>query len=177
MNTFLTSLGLISITQAQADDIDQILAILTGAGEWLTARGIDQWGPGQFSRNRGAAAIERREVYVARLGNEIIGTLRLQWQDEDLWDTWPNAAGYVHALAVKRSFAGNKIGCGLLQWAECQVIKADRKFLRLDCMAANPALRSYYQKIGFKFVGEAQKHGWNAALFEREVKFYEEAAR
>ena len=71
-------------------------------------------------------------------------------------------------------YAGHQIGLGLLRWAESQVAEAGRKFLRLDCMAANPALRSYYLKAGFTFVGEVQKNGWSAALFEREAVMIKE---
>lgn len=155
--------------QARAADVDAVLAILAGAGEWLTAKGIDQWGPGRFSRERGVEAIGRGEVYIASLEEEIVGTLRLQWSDESVWGVRPDDAGYVHALAVGRAYAGNKVGEGLLRWAEEQVAAAGRHFLRLDCMAANSALRDYYLRAGFTCVGEACKYGWAAALFEREV--------
>ena len=135
----------------------------------MAAKGINQWDPAQFSRERGLVAIERGGVYMARLGAEIVGTLRLQWADEALWAVRTDDAGYVHGLAVKRTYAGHQIGVGLLRWAEGQVVAARRQFLRLDCMAANPALRGYYLKCGFKFVGEAEKNGRKAALFEREA--------
>ncbi len=113
-------------------------------------------------------AIERGEVYAAKLNDKTIATLRLQWTD-DLWGTRPDDAGYVHTLAVERACAGNSIGLALLDWAAEQVRVAGRKFLRLDCMAENPALRDYYTRAGFTLQGEASKHGWKAALFERPV--------
>ena len=174
MNTFVTSAGLIAVTQAQVIDVDKVLAVLTGAGEWLTSHGIDQWGPGRFTQEGSAAAIKCGEVYIARLGGKIVGTFRLQWSDEALWGIRPDDAGHVHALAVERAFAGHHIGLGLLRWAEHQTATTGRKVLRLDCMAANPALRNYYLKSGFVFVGELQKQGWSAALFEREAMLAEE---
>lgn len=169
MNTFATSAGLITVTQAQVADVDKILAILTGVGAWLAAKGIDQWGPNRFSREGSAAAIERGEVYIARLGGKIVGTLRLQWSDALLWGSFSDGAGYIHALAVERAFTGHQIGLGLLRWAERKVAATGRKFLRLDCMAANLALRNYYLKSGFRFVAEIEKNDWSAALFEREA--------
>ena len=170
LDTFSTSAGMIAVERAQLFDVDDIVAILTGAVEWLTAKGINQWQPGRFSREGSAAAVERGEVFVARLGKEAVGTLRLLWSDDSLWDARPGKAGYVHALGVKRAYADHQIGIGLLRWAEGQVVAAEKEFLRLDCTAANLALRSYYLNAGFMFVGEVQKHGWVAALFEREAK-------
>ena len=169
INTFITSAGLVTVAQAQALDVDERLALLREAGEWVAAKGINQWDPAQFSRERGLVAIERGEVYMARLGIEVVGTLRLQWSDESLWGIRADDAGYVHGLAVKRAYAGHRIGLGLLRWAEGQVAATSRRFLRLDCMAENPALRDYYLKCGYRLVGEAELCGWNAALFERNV--------
>ena len=174
MDTFTTSAGLVTVSLAQASDADERLALLMEAGAWVAAKGINQWDPAQFSRERGLVAIERGEVYIARLGAEVAGTLRLQWADEALWGVRPNDAGYIHGLAVKRAYAEHQIGLGLLRWAESHVAEAGRKFLRLDCMAANPALRGYYLKSGFTFVGEIEKHGRSAALFEREAAMIEE---
>lgn len=107
-------LGPITVGRARSEDLDAILAILTGAGEWLAAKDIDQWGPGRFSRERGMAAIERGEAYVAILGGKVVATLSLQWSDEAFWGDRPGSAGHVHALAVDRAYAGHGIGLGLL---------------------------------------------------------------
>lgn len=91
------------IQLAQPPDADAILSILNEACDWLTAKGIDQWTPRRFSHERTVAAIERGEVYVAKIGTETVGTLRLTWEDETLWSEWPETAGYVHLLAVGRA--------------------------------------------------------------------------
>lgn len=171
MTDILTSPGPITIAQALPTDVDAVVAILTGASAWLTSRGIDQWGPGSFTRERGAEAIERGVVYVAKRRGEIVATLRLQWSEEALWGGRPGGAGYVHRLAVDRAYAGQGIGLSLLRWAEDQVAAMGLPFLRLDCMAGNPALRDYYLRAGFTFVDEVMwESGWRAALFEREVQ-------
>ena len=159
----------LTIQQAQLSDANAILSILNEACDWLTAKGIDQWAPGRFSRERSLAAIDRGEVCVAKIGAEIVGTLRLTWADEALWIDGPALAGYVHVLAVTRARAGTGVGVAMLRWTEEQVAAAGRKYLRLDCMAANVALREYYLRTGFRFVGEAGHGDFHAALFEREA--------
>jgi RimJ/RimL family protein N-acetyltransferase len=44
-----------------------------------------------------------------------------------------------------------------------------KKFIRLDCMAENPALCAYYEQVGFTHRGETQGKGWKAALYEKKV--------
>ncbi|BDI33943.1 hypothetical protein CCAX7_59940 [Capsulimonas corticalis] len=64
---------------------------------------------------------------------------------------------------------GNGIGVAMLRWAEHEVGQARRQYLRLDCLAANGALRDYYLRAGFTYVGEASSGDFHAALFEREI--------
>ncbi|OLB57739.1 MAG: hypothetical protein AUI01_03970 [Ktedonobacter sp. 13_2_20CM_2_56_8] len=53
-----TSSGTITIAQAQPSDIDIVISILEEAGQWLLERGIYQWLPGSFSRDRIASSLE-----------------------------------------------------------------------------------------------------------------------
>jgi GNAT superfamily N-acetyltransferase len=75
----------------------------------------------------------------------------------------------VHCLAIRRAFAGIGLGRYLLQWAEQRIAAVGKKFIRLDCMAENPALCAYYEQVGFTHRGETQGKGWKAALYEKKV--------
>ncbi len=46
---------------------------------------------------------------------------------------------------------------------------AGKRYLRLDCMAENPALNDYYRRAGFSYRGERRGDGWAASLYERPV--------
>jgi ribosomal protein S18 acetylase RimI-like enzyme len=146
-----------------------MLDILDEAASWLSARGIDQWRPDQFR-----VLIDRGDTYLALLDGEAVGTLALHWHDaidERLWHEVANVeeAGYVHRLAVRRAFAGKGIGWHLLRWAEGMVAAAGKSYLRLDCMAENPALCAYYERAGFTYRGEVQGKGWKARLYEKKI--------
>ena len=82
-----------------------------------------------------------------------------------MWDEQPPDAGYLHGLCVRRAGAEVGLGAALLDWAGRRVAAAGRRWLRLDCMAANPRLRAWYEGLGFSYRGEAEE-GW-AALYER----------
>src|SRR2546430_11683389 len=55
-------------------------------------------------------------------------------------------------------------------WAEERFAEARRSLVRLDCMAANPDLRAYYERLGFECRGTKQlNNGFAAALYERPI--------
>jgi GNAT superfamily N-acetyltransferase len=149
-----------------------VLSILEEAAQWLVYRGIDQWQPGSFSRRRIADRIERGEMYLAELRGRAVGTLALQWSDEETWGDVPADAGYVHGLAIRREFAGKGLGRELLRWAEERVAASDKKYLRLDCVAENRALNEYYRRAGFSYRGGALVWGLEVSLYEKKVGVY-----
>ncbi len=117
------------------------------------------WRPGFFSREAFLDQILQGEVYLARLGEEVVGTITLQWSDDPLWrDALPDG-GYVHKLAVRRAYAGRGVGVGVLDWATRQSSQAGKKFLRLDWLADNPTTREYFEKAGFTYIADVNPLG------------------
>lgn len=161
---------MLRVVPAQEKDLDTVLGILNEAAEWLASRGIpDQWRPGSFSREAFLVQIGRREVYLAKLGREVVGTITLQWNDEIFWKEAPPDAGYVHKLAVKRVYAGRGFGLRMLEWAARQASAAGKKFLRLDCVADNRTICEYYEKAGFTRRGDLQHFGLKLSLYEKKI--------
>lgn len=157
------------MVRMQPQDRAVVLDILGEAASWLLARGIDQWRPERFRE-----LIDQGDTYLARLDGDAVGTLALQWNDpldEKLWRSVANVeeAGYVHRLAVRRAFAGKDIGQYLLTWAAGVIAATGKSYLRLDCMAENPALCAYYERAGFTYRGEVQEKGWKARLYEKRI--------
>ncbi len=160
--------GDLDVRRAEPDDLDDVVAILSEAARWLLERGIRQW-PDPFPRDRVAALLDRGELYLARVGGKPAATFALLWSDPDFWGEQPPVAGYVHAIAVRRAYAGLRLGERLLDWAEAQVAAAGRELLRLDCMRDNVVLEEYYERLGFEPRGEAVFEDFKATLFERRV--------
>ncbi len=158
--------GELEVRRAGRGEVDEIVDVLSEAARWLLARGIRQW-PDPFPRERVAALVERGDFYVASLGGETVGTLALMWTDPAFWGERPADAGYVHALAVRRGWAGRGLGGRLLDWAGERVAASGREYLRLDCRAENARLRRYYERLGFKPRGEVTVDDFTSALFER----------
>ena len=151
-----------SLTRATEADVATIVALYDEAGQWLLARGLRQWQPGWYTTTMALESMRAgHETYLVRRAGEPVGKLTLQWDDPEMWGERPPDAGYVHGLTVSRAVAGLGLGAALLDWAGQRVAARGRRWLRLDCMAANPALRAYYERLGFAYRGAAED-GWSA---------------
>jgi RimJ/RimL family protein N-acetyltransferase len=145
------------LTFRRADKADT--AILTGlydgAARWMLERGIDQWKPGDKDARHFRRLIDSgvEEVWLAEEGAEVVGAYELWWDDEAAWGVRAPDAGYVHRLMVRR---GARPGSGraMLARAERRIAEAGRELCRLDCVSANPRLRTYYEGAGYTAVGE-----------------------
>lgn len=158
----------LEVRRAEPGDLDEVVSILSEAARWLLERGIRQW-PDPFPRDRVAALLDRGSFYLVLVDGKPAATFALLWSDPAFWGEQPPDAGYVHAIAVRRAYAGRGLGERLLEWAEAQAAAAGREYLRLDCMSDNDVLRAYYERLGFEPRGEAVFDDFKATLFERRV--------
>lgn len=171
-----TPIGAVTIVQAQPSDLAVMTEILEEAAIWIESLDIDQWRPGEFlgasSQVRMAQNIRDGEGYLVLHEEQVIGTITVHEGsaiDEELWgnETLKDAL-YVHRLAILRAFAGNGIGIMILRWAEKVAMDAGKTFLRLDCMADNAALCTYYERYGFTCRGIIGEN-WKSSIYEKSV--------
>lgn len=127
-----------------------MLAVLNDAARWLRDRTIRQW-PAAFEADWIRPDILSGETWIARRAGVPVATITLGWTDS----LWPDdgLAGYIHRLARTRDAPG--IGDHLLRWADERVRERGRRFVRLDCVASNPGLRSFYVVRDFVYQGDA----------------------
>jgi ribosomal protein S18 acetylase RimI-like enzyme len=160
----------VRIIRAQQGDLDRVLEILEEASRWLSSKGLEtQWLPSPAFRQTVKDNIGRGDVYVVKDVQGTFGTITLQWSDKKFWGDLPLDAGYVHKLAIKRSYGGKRFGLRLLAWAEAKARAEGKRYLRLDCLASNKAIRDYYEKAGFAHVKDTLAPGWNASLYEKKL--------
>jgi protein-tyrosine phosphatase len=157
----------VNVTRASAEELDEVVAVLSEAAAWLRLRGIDQW-PDPYPAEWVAGSIGRGETYLARENGVVVGTITLRWADPAFWGEQPPVAGYVHGLAVRRELAGR--GPELLEWAEERVREAGRDLLRLDCRTENARLRGYYERHGFEHRGDTTVDDFRTSLYERRCR-------
>jgi len=159
----------VTIERATPEDADQFVAVHEEAARWLWDRGIHQWQPGELPRSWVDRTIARGESYIVRRDGKTIGTVMLQWSDEETWGVTPDEAGYIHGLRVRRSAAGQGLGRALLAWAEREITNAGRPFARLDCGASHAALCAYYQCAGYTRVDDLIEENSRAGRFEKRL--------
>jgi GNAT superfamily N-acetyltransferase len=79
----------------------------------------------------------------------------------------PADAGYLHRLAVRQHGAG--LGARLLGWAERHAVGKGKSMLRLDCVAWNESLRTYYERAGYQHVGNVTVVEFTQARYQKRV--------
>jgi ribosomal protein S18 acetylase RimI-like enzyme len=154
------------IRAARPHEIDVVLDVLADAASWLRKRGVEQW-PGRFERDWVLPAIERGETWLAERCGEVVGSLVVQWQDPLFWAGYPDDAGYLHRLAVR--LHGEAMGAHLLRWAEHHAADAGKMYLRLDCVASNESLRSYYERAGYERIADVTVGTYTQARYEKRL--------
>jgi GNAT superfamily N-acetyltransferase len=159
----------LEVRVARSADLDAVISLLEEAARWMVRRNIEGWKPDGFSRRRITDLIKGGEMYLAVIDGQPVGTFALQWSDRETWGEVPDDAGYVHGLAIRRDFAGMGLGREMLRRAEHMVYRAERAYLRLDCVAGNEVLNEYYRRAGFGYRGRAVVRGLAVSLYEKEV--------
>lgn len=146
-----------TIRQARTADTHLVSSILLEAAGWLTDQGMTMWQDNELLPERIAADVESGDFYLAMRGAEAAGTMKFQLEDPLFWPDVPEGeAAYVHRLAVRRRFAGSGLSTQLLQWAKERAMSLGRRFLRLDCAAARPQLRAFYERFEFQHHSDRQ---------------------
>ncbi len=161
----------LSVQRAQIEDAPALAAILTQAMQHKISHGDNAWGSEPYTPEELMSRIEKGNTYVAQLGDDVVGTLLLLWEDEMMWGEQPPVAAYVHQLAVKDGYRGMNLGGQLLDWAGQQAANKGRDLLRIDFPPENDGLRAYYEGLGFTFVENREIHAphatYMAALYEK----------
>jgi GNAT superfamily N-acetyltransferase len=154
------------VERAHADDAAAVRALIEEAAAHLTARGIRQWTPGALPAFVIPRDIARGDVWVVRASAALAASVTLQDEDPETWGPSDGRALYLHRLVVARAHAGTGLGRRLLVWARGEALARGRLTLRLDCVASNVFLRSYYASAGFAERGEVDVRGLRLARFE-----------
>jgi GNAT superfamily N-acetyltransferase len=161
--------GNITMIRAQADDLAAALAVFEDARAWMISRGTNTWRPIAHWRDLIAQKIARQVLYLAWLDAEIVGTITLGWEADELWNSAPTLAAYLAHFATCRARAGTGIGAQMLRWAETEARQAGKSYLRLDCWAENRALCAYYESAGFERHSTITIDGFPVALYEKRI--------
>lgn len=160
----------VKVVLAKPEDIETVLGILDEAAAWIIEQKLPSlWKPGGFSRQTFLEQISRGEVHIGLIDETPAGTITLQWADLVFWGEQQPISGYVHKLAVRPAYTGQKIGVEMLKWAESAARNAGKKFLRLNCLAEDRKIRDYYERAGFLYKADVAGPRAKASLYEKSL--------
>ena len=109
--------------------------------------------------------------WIAEVGGEPAGVMRLQRTDPDFWPDVPEGeSAFLHRIAVRRRFAGSGISSVLRRFACDHARALGLKYVRLDCEASRPALKKIYEQFGFTYRDDRQVGPYLVSRYELELQ-------
>jgi ribosomal protein S18 acetylase RimI-like enzyme len=165
-----------SVNPAKPDDTEAVMSLLVKTAEWLLSKGSSQWNGllrGEDSHNT-PEAIKRGEVFIFKRDEDLVGMLMLMrnpspW-DLELWgDEGHDRAVYLHRLAINRDYAGNDTGSRMMQWVDKGIPFQGKDTIRLDCIADNQVLNSFYSGLGYEHKGAASNPIGQFCIYEKKI--------
>ena len=158
--------------QANSEAFELIFEILHENAKWLETRNIVQWPLDWLDSKRDVIkdSIEQGSFYTFKIEtethSEVAAIVELKSDPEDIWEGDDCKALYIHKLAIRRKYENQGLGRQVLGLIKERAMQQNIKFLRLDCVAHNLALRQYYETNGFKLVVEVDTPEVVLALYE-----------
>lgn len=137
--------------------VSSFIAVIKERIAWMEQMGMHQWNDEEYldfySEEYFAEHARNGRLFFLMRGADIAGAAALLESDER-WDG-DRAYLYVHHLATRTGLAGKGAGQAFLKAIEEYARKQGKRGVRLDCQAENQALNRFYEKSGYRSVGEA----------------------
>ena len=148
----------------------ELTRVLQAAARALEKRGEPLWPLETLEPAALQAAYPEAESYVGFQGGEAVAGMIVLEDDPLFWpDVRAGESVFLHKLAVIPAFQGSGVATAMLGFAAARARTLQKRYLRLDCAAERPKLCAFYERHGFRWVGECTVDGFNAALYEKRI--------
>ena len=158
------------IQLAKEEDLLEILEILKERCQWFSKNDIEQWGDWYYTELYDSAyflkVMKLYTLYVVKEDDKVIGLFLLRDKNEKYWSDGKKAC-YIDHFVSKVGYPG--LGKDMLKFIEDYAIKNQMDCLRLEAMKINPKINEYWEKQGFKSVGESDVP-YSHVLREKRIK-------
>lgn len=146
------------IVPAKISEIPEIILLTKQCAAAMISKGIYQWNEHYPSQQAFEKDVERKELYVYKIDDEIIGTVVIStFMDEEYIPiNWlsPNENNlYIHRLAVHPSFQGQGYAVQLMDFAEAFAKAHNAPSIRLDTFSQNKRNQLFYEQRGYERLG------------------------
>ena len=144
-----------TFSPAQPEDLPLIFRLYEQRVNWMDEQGIAQWNTTDYLNTYPLSYYANHQadgrLFVLKTEDSVVGAMVLYEEDKRWQHLNYKTAYYVHILLTDLAVPG--MGVRLLSEAEALAQNAGKETLRLDCAIANSFLNSYYEALGFRFVG------------------------
>lgn len=155
------------VEQARVYEASVVASVLWEVAHWLIATGNELWSPSEFSDECVLPDTAAGRFFIARVGNQVAGVMKLQMEDPFFWpEIEEGTSTFVHKLAVRRSWAKEGASTALLAFAREWTKNLGRAHLRLDCVANRLGPRAVYENFGFTLHSTVYKRSVCFARYE-----------
>lgn len=169
------------------DDLDQIEQLYNELGDALeTGINYPGWKKGIYPIRKDAAkGIENRNLYVARKDGKIAGSIILNHEPENAYDSveWQYDGDYssifvIHTLAVHPAFKKSGIGSRLIDFSERHGLQNNIKSIRLDVFENNLPAIKLYECCGYQYIAtvnlDLEIHGLERFKLYEKLLYHED---
>lgn len=146
------------IKKATKNDVNAIMAIIRACAKAMVAKGIYQWNKHYPNAKAFEVDIDRNELYVLLINQEIIGCITISTvKDEEYlpikWLTKTENNIYIHRLSIHPKHQGKGYAQQLMDFAEDYAVKNNYASVRLDTFSQNKRNQKFYEQRGYKRLG------------------------
>ncbi len=140
---------------AKKEDLEQLLAIVEEAREYMKEQGFQQWNDTYPRAEHILVDIEKEECYVWEEEGVVVGMTSLSFDGESVYDTiegkWNTEEPYgaLHRFAVSKQARGRGIASKLLALGEQICMEQGYKGIRVDTHRENKVMQRFLEKHGY----------------------------
>ena len=149
------------IELAQINNLDEIENFFNEVNDAL--KGVyygPEWKKGIYpTRNDAQTSILNKNLYIAKLENQIVGSISLSHVQESAYlqanwkvDVSVKEVLVVNLFAIHHNVKGQGIATSMLKFAKTKAKELKCKTIRLDVVNQNIPACLLYEKVGFEYI-------------------------
>ena len=162
---------ILEFARIQANELEAFSNLICAVAQEFENRGQKMWDQEWLQPQALLDAYGLESMHLGRINAEVVAGFVLLETDPDFWpDVTMGESLFIHKVTVARAWKGKNLSLQVLDFAVTQVLRRDKKFLRLDTGITRPVLCKLYEHYGFVQVGRCQFGGFDMALYELEVR-------
>lgn len=147
------------LRRAEPHELDAVFGLIAERVAWMDRVGLRQWNSSgyleAYPRAYFEEQMEKGRLYVLEEDGAIAAAAVLLDEDPRWADFPPESAWYVHNFASSISHHG--AGGAMLTRLRARAAELGKRALRLDCARDSAFLNEYYEKHGYRRVGECRE--------------------